>query len=153
MSITIASPVLRIFSANQYSWQKNLEGISHAESIAQLHPECNTINWLAGHIVFVRDQILIQLNESPLCTDTSFASIYNRGTKHFDPADAAPIEQLFALFEAGQTKIIAALERPDEQLPSLEVLTKVNFYAFHEAYHIGQLGILRKMLGKNGALA
>jgi hypothetical protein len=32
------------------------------------------------------------------------------------------------------------------------VMEQVTFLGFHEAYHLGQIGLLRKMLGKEGAI-
>jgi uncharacterized damage-inducible protein DinB len=59
------------------------------------------------------------------------------------------------LLEASQERLLSGLE--DEEILSHEtgestLGSKLFTFNFHESYHAGQLGILRRMLGKEGAI-
>ena len=43
--------------------------------------------------------------------------------------------------------------RLDEPLEKDTLGWRLAFLQFHEAYHAGQLGLLRRLLGKDGAIA
>ena len=72
-----------------------------------------------------------------------------------------PFEQMLADFDASQDAIIAGLsEISDEELDVLvpwfgEEAPKSVALAgliFHETYHLGQTGLLRRVVGREGAI-
>ena len=52
---TRVSPVFRVYEYNHFSFHRNLDDISHQQSIIRPPSYANTINWIAGHIVQNRD--------------------------------------------------------------------------------------------------
>lgn len=142
----MTAPVLKVFMGNGRAFGLNMGDITHEESIRQFE-NCNTINWITGHILVNRSSILVSLG-LPAITDDSFKSIYDRGAKMMDISVAKPYEELKKLFTESQQPLMAGIEK----VTNAEVLEKLAFGGFHEAYHVGQLGLLRKLTGKEGAI-
>ena len=139
----------------------NLEGLSHEESLVQPQPAGNCLNWIVGHILANRAGILALLGKDPVWNEEE-AEPYQRGSEPLtDPTQAKNLEDLVAMLETSQESILAGLsEISDEALqapaPSGKegetVETGLAGLVFHEAYHVGETGILRRLLGHEGAI-
>jgi uncharacterized damage-inducible protein DinB len=142
----------------------NTEGLTHAESLIRPPSGGSSINYLAGHVTATRNGMLSRLGLPPLWTDDE-ARGYRRGEPPREGAACHPFETILATFNRSQeqlTTAIAGLEperlatpvphpvRPDETVP-LEIA--LGLFAFHEAYHVGQTGVLRRVIGKPGVIA
>jgi len=115
--------------------------------------------WLAGHLATYRRRALALLGATvePLPWEAAFV----RGKGAADlPADLDP-GAVVAAFHAAQADMVgrwdgldeAALARPTgRRLPdgSEDVRGAIRFLAWHETYHLGQLGLLRRLAGKPG---
>jgi uncharacterized damage-inducible protein DinB len=149
------------FGLGGFVIQRNLEGVSHEDSLRPLNPGGNSLNWIVGHLVRTRNDALRLLGAQPLF-DPSELAIYEAG--RFTPGQATSIDDLKRRFDALGPALAAALERatpehlsnkaplspsdnPDETIGSL--LASI---AFHEAYHLGQTGLARRLLGMQGAI-
>jgi hypothetical protein len=143
----------------------NLDGMTHEDSLVQPHPAGNCSNWVIGHLLTIYTDALPLLGQKAVRPREEL-SHYARGAppiKH--PAEALPLEELkkgwdesCARFDAG----LAALpedrltervpnsptNNPDETMGSL-----LATLLFHQAYHSGQLGVLRRIAGKPGAIS
>jgi hypothetical protein len=89
-----------------------------------------------------------------------------RGSTPLSPgrvAEARPFESLLADLVRSQERLKAGLSRitPEELaaegLPGVPggvttVGTQLAFFNFHESYHAGQMGILRRLIGLSGAM-
>lgn len=145
----------RLFQVNQYAATKNFEGFTHAESLCAPAGGGNSVNWILGHIVASRNRILELLGGNPVL-DGERLAVYQRGSKGLGGKEL-PFESLVQAFGEAQSRIESALAAlPDGRLD--ELVTAENpadnpaFLQFHEAYHIGQLGLLRRIAGKSGAI-
>ena len=146
----------------QRSIKRNLEGVSHEESLRHPHPAGNSANWVLGHILASRSGMLKNLGEQPLLDDAAIQQ-YRRGSDGNVP-DPLPLDDLIAALDKSQPMMIAGLKR----IPETALAAKSPFnspagadasYAdalaamvFHESYHAGQLGLLRRVCGKKGAI-
>jgi len=141
----------------------NADGISDAESRLIPEPGGNPINWILGHIIMVRQALLVKAGGRPPLLGAESTKAYNRGSK---PDENLPesLPGLLAIYERSQQEIEAMLATlSDDQLagpapfhpvghePSLATLLQKS--VCHEAYHAGQLGIGRRLIGKSGAIA
>jgi len=115
--------------------------------------------WLLGHLAATRLSLLkltgLVLPAAP------WAEPFGRGKSSADlPADL-DLGVVIAAFQASAPQLAArwdALTAEDLARPFGRVLPNgtdtlggaLQFYAFHEAYHIGQLGLLRSLTGKAG---
>jgi uncharacterized damage-inducible protein DinB len=97
------------------------------------------------------------LGEQPVWSAAQ-AERYKRGSAPVkDGSDARKFEEILADFTTSQERIRAGLGRlKDEDLSrkngDQELGEALHFLHFHEAYHIGQIGLLRRIAGKEGAI-
>ena len=147
----------KLYGLNMMVIEKNLEGITTEESFVQPQAAGNCVNWVLGHIVATRNQIMELIGENPTLSEVESAP-YKRGSKPLtDRSTALTLEKMFSDLQVSQDKLMAALQgMPSEELEApFGESTKYEQLAvlqFHEAYHAGQLGILRRFLGKPGAI-
>jgi len=142
----------------------NCAGVSEAQSRLGAEQGGNCLNWVTGHITATRSKILMLLGTRPIWSRKD-AEPYERGAEPLNDPDAGlPLEKIMADFEASQQSIIAGLKGlTDEQLaapapfspgnnPEETVGTLLAGLLFHEAYHVGQTGILRRLIGLEGTI-
>ena len=142
----------------------NLEGITQQESLA--HPDAggNCLNWVLGHLVYVYCNALPLLGQkAPL--DPEAIERYKRGSAPLTSADK-PMEigELTAAWKEASKRFDQGLQSlPPESLdakapfspsndPNETVRSLLNTVLFHQAYHSGQTGVLRRLAGKPGAI-
>ncbi len=150
--------LLKLYEAGYRTVQMNLEGIAHEESMRSPAGGGNCANWVLGHLVSTRLAVLSLAGAAPMA-DTEIHDVYNaqEDAPAFDPARAYPLERLQALLDASQERLRTALPGiTDERLARPALLGTVGetlaFLTFHEGYHCGQLGVLRRTLGKPGKI-
>lgn len=143
---------------------RNAEGISHEESLKPAAPGASCMNWVAGHLCRARAQLVQMLGQESPFPPEDFA-MYHGGTQvPFNTERAIPFDDLIERFNAFEKPIQTGLQsftpeqaaekapfsptgNPDETVGSL-----LATFAFHEAYHVGQAGVLRRVVGKPGQL-
>ncbi len=142
-----------LFGANFHAIQVNLNGLTHEDSLVQPQPAGNCLNWVLGHIVGYRNEILQMLGKEPIWTDEERAP-YKRGSKPLtDPRSAMQLKKIMQDFGRSQELLIGALRGlTAEDLKQGELGEKVSWLQFHEAYHAGQIGLLRRLTGKEGMI-
>lgn len=148
-----------------FALHRNLDGLSHEESLRGPEPAGNCLNWVAGHVVASRSRWLEALGRQPLM-DEATREVYRRGGEPLtDGTKAQPLDSLLGSFDRAQEQLEEALAAmTDEQLDAKAPFSPTNnpdetlrslaaSFLFHEAYHVGQTGILRRLLGRPGALS
>lgn len=140
---------------------ENCEGITHEESLIQPSAGGHCLNWVMGHIVNTRNGILSLVGKQPLYPESNFVA-YLHG--RFVSENAIRLEKLRDCFNAVQ----GPLEDGIHSLTVEKMLQPASFsptdnssetigsilaaILFHEAYHSGQMGILRRVIGKPGVI-
>jgi hypothetical protein len=149
------------FGIGSFVIQRNLDGVSHQASLRTPDPGGNSLNWIVGHVVRTRNQALELLGSNPLYDDADFKQY---GPRMLDPAQALAIDELKRRFDALGPALTTALENATPaQLSAAAPLsptgnaaetigTLLASIAFHEAYHLGQTGLARRLLGMKGAI-
>ena len=134
-----------------------------SNALVNLEADCTTrpsdttnhLAWLAGHLVSTRVMLVNLLGGS---ARDPHPDIFGKG-KGIDESLAYPsLKRSMADWEAVAPLLTEALKKVDDKVlaakapfptPMGEKLGEViAFFAHHEAYHIGQMGILRKYFGK-----
>lgn len=147
----------KLFDINHRALELNVKGLSHEESLIQPPRGGNCLNWVAGHVVANRNFILGLVGEQPIWSEAEMEP-YKRGSAPIrDGSRARKFEQIVADFTRAQERLRAGLGRLTEQDLARKkgdesVGDSLRFLQFHEAYHIGQMGLLRRMAGKEGAI-
>src|ERR1700679_826318 len=132
-------PILKLFSSNEMVFKINFEGITQEESLIEIN-NCNSVNWILGHMVYIRNTILGLLGLPPLAEE-KMKEVYGRGVVKPDMTKAVLLDTLKKMYEDSQPYIMKALEKLKDEA----VLEQLTFMGFHEAYHLGQVGMWRKM--------
>ncbi len=156
------SELSNLFRLSHYAINVNLEGFTHEESLAPPPGGGNCLNWVLGHIVASRNQILAQVGEEP-ALHPAVAERYKRGSEPIRAArDAAPLDLLYKAFQDSQERLLARLGgMSDADLDrsageaaggGKTVGQALAFAHFHETYHAGQVGVLRRLAGKPGQI-
>ncbi len=132
-------------------------GISDNESGIRNSEHVNNMKWIAGHLLNTRLGNMSRI--AGLSPDESYNAQFGRGNS-FDPnATYPPLEEITSKWQAASAAIGEGISNiPEEALSSKSPVQApiaddtlrglVAFLVSHEAYHIGQLGMLRKMIGK-----
>ena len=139
----LSKHVKSFFERNHFIVTGNLTDISHEESLQTPPTGGNSINWVLGHIVRYRLRTLKLLGQ-PHAEEEVYKVLYDYNTVP-NSETALPIEQLKALYEDTQKHLTDLMVKLDE---GLDTEDKVVFMAYHETMHSGQLGVLRRMIGK-----
>ena len=125
------------FRNNHWVLTKHAEGMSHEDSVARARAGGNSFNWVLGHIVASRNDIFALFGQPPVWNEAE-AAPYVRGSHELDPSAARPI-----------AAIVAELAAAHGDSPMGKQLA---FLQFHETYHVGQTGLLRRLAGKEGVI-
>lgn len=148
-----------LYDFNHAAITRNCDTLTEEESLLVPPNGGNSANWVLGHILHNRTFILSLVHEQPLWSEADGAP-YAMHSKPLDPKGARPFDQMLADLEETLQRIRRGLERlaPEELDLKHEDGAKrprgaqLHFFHFHEAYHAGQLGLLRRMAGKAGAI-
>jgi uncharacterized damage-inducible protein DinB len=150
-----------LFGINYEVLKKNLDGVTHEESLIQPERGGNCLNWVLGHIVATRDYAIQLLNQAPIW-DQEISSVYQRGSDPLrDGANAQLFAKIIADLDRSQERLVAGLStvsEPELSAPApdksaAETVGETLFVLqFHEAYHAGQTGLLRRLAGHEGAI-
>ncbi len=144
------------FGRNATVAQLQAKGLSHEDALRQLPFRGNCLNWVLGHMLASRDDMLVWLGQEPVGGERA-----NRYRRESDPItgpadDVLPLDELLACLSASQEKLAAALAAVTEADLDREVLlgsraaplrNRLFFLYFHDTYHTGQTELLRQLCG------
>jgi hypothetical protein len=141
----------------------NLDGITHEQSLIAPQPAGNCLNWIVGHLVHGYQLALPLVGREPVVPPDELAR-YARGSGPIDdPEGAWSIEDLLDAW----TRSTQRLEDGLRGLSSDDLDRRIDpfgsgreeplrghlsFLLFHQAYHVGQAGVLRRVAGEEGAI-
>jgi hypothetical protein len=159
----ISDTLAKQFELSAYTLAQNLEGLDHEDSLARPAGGGNCINWVLGHLVATRNSVHALLGLEPaLAADV--AAVYGRGADG-DVTGGLELPALRAAYEGSQARLGPALAalgdaglargagEPSPITGSNVIGVNLAALAFHEAYHAGQVGSLRRLAaGRAGAL-
>jgi len=130
------------------------EGLNHEDTMKQMSIPVNCMNWNLGHLLVYRMQYLGAIDGASQPGEAEFV-LYGAGSKPLTDSDKAiPLESLLTRLDDASAQIISALETmPPGKLAEIydsendtTVDDRLHFYlSFHEAYHLGQIEMLREL--------
>jgi len=128
----------------------NIENITNEESVIFPETGGNCMNWMLGHILDYRNRMLSILNQEPIWSKETI-SCYKRGTNAAAEKDNfLQWQQLLNYLSHTQTLILKTLK--EEEINEPDKIKSFAQLLAHESYHTGQIGLLRRVLGKEGKL-
>lgn len=153
--MTNPKKLIPLFERTYWIIEQQTKGLSNADALLQLPFRANTMNWVLGHVLHGRNQILSQLGQRPIMRD-EIAHLYKRDAAPVTSKETAvPLDKLLTAFADSQVRILAALEQADgsdmaviyNEERQMTVGDWLEFQHWHETYHVGQLEILRQLAG------
>ena len=156
--------LVKMFEFSYGAISRNLQDLSNDDSLVLPDAGGNCLNWVLGHIVATRGGILMLAGTPPLLTGERMAS-YRRGSHPEGTEEFVDLATLRGWLDDTQQQLIPALaalseenlDRPvpeEQRRPPLtgtigDALIRLHY---HEGYHNGQIGLLRRLAGKEGAI-
>ena len=144
--------------------RRNVEGITHEESLLQPEPAGNCLNWIVGHLVWAYAGALPLVRQTPALEPQRLAQYARGGPPLTDPARAVRFDELLAAWNESSRRMDAGLaDFPTDTLgqaapgsptgnPNETVGSLLATILFHQAYHTGQTAVLRRLIGREGAI-
>jgi len=136
------------------------EGLTHEDSLTQLSFRSNCLNWVVGHVLANRCNILALLGAEDLRPGLNLDHYERESDPILGEGEGVlPLEELLHFLEESQIRLAGALENETEEslhrLAPYRDRTKqplsywLFFLYFHDSYHVGQTEILRQAAGKD----
>lgn len=138
----------------------NLAGMTLEDSLVQPVGGGNCANWILSHCVHALNRIMHTLGEHPVWDHDGLAA--PRSAAIVEARDAMPWDEMRERFLGARGRCLAAIERMSDDALAVELASPMGgswtvaqllaFQAFHLGYHVGQLGLSRRMAGLDGAI-
>ena len=146
------------FHMNSSLLKKSFEGLNPEEWLRRPSDNSNHLLWIVCHMVWARGNTLGFLGTP---WSTPWSSLFGRGAKLTDSAEyPTPEEAVQAFGEVGRLLKTAFDEVSEETLSAASTVKVpsadgtlsgvINFLAYHDTYHTGQVAFLRCWLGHEG---
>jgi len=161
---TMAQTLTIQYGYTTYLFGATLTGLTNEQALKQPSPGGNCLNWVAGHIVQARGATLAVLGQELPFPAEKYERYVLGSASNTDAAETMPLSEMLADFAATEDGLAAGLagltaERLAEKAPfspgnneKETVGSLVAGLVFHEGYHIGQLGLLRRLAGEEGVV-
>ncbi|MCH9032386.1 MAG: DinB family protein [candidate division Zixibacteria bacterium] len=154
----------RLFSNSHSALNAVAKDMSNSDSLASPDGGGNCASWILGHLVNTRNKQIGLLGKDPLYPVEKFAR-YEQGTDPLSDSDSGlPFDELLTAFDKLHDAWNAAFdEMSDDQLSAKAPFSPfghsdetigslLGTLSFHESYHVGQIGMLRKICGMPSAV-
>lgn len=148
------------FDRNVSIIKRQTAGLTHADSLIQLPFRANCMNWLIGHILTNRNNVMKLLQTEPTF-DPARATRYVSESEPVtgEGEGVIPLEDLLAELDRSQARLAERLtaitpEELEQQVAffgnsTMSVAEWLIFFFFHDTYHVGQTEIMRQAAGKD----
>lgn len=136
-----------------------IAGIDEHESLLRPAPQVNHVKWLAGHLVWGQGGLA---RMAGVTLEIPWLDHYNTQIPQPPPEDVVPIPSMAEIQHAwnlyahpiheGLEKLSDGMLNKPIDFPMPQFSSQEGLWAFinhHQAYTIGQIGILRRWLGKD----
>jgi uncharacterized damage-inducible protein DinB len=139
--------------------ERNLSGMTDDDAVTPMQPAGNCANWLVGHLLWTRDMVhgLLGL-PGAWPSELGPNDLYRRGATEFLPDRAVSLTRLREAMSRSQEILMPAISKVsasklEERVTDTSTVgERLAFLGFHEGYHVGQIGLVRRLLGKPGAI-
>jgi hypothetical protein len=132
--------------------------ITREQGLARIGPDANPLIWIAAHLTSARAGMA---QMAGLRYARPWGSRFGRGTHEEDLAKLPQLDEVRSAWQAATAALAERLpvmtqDELDARAPrdfpidDKSVRGAFSFLAYHEAYHIGQMALIRKTLGLGG---
>jgi uncharacterized damage-inducible protein DinB len=144
--------------------EMNTADISHEESLIKPPKGGSCLNQVVGHMTRTRNLALGNMGQKSPYPMEDFDPYDDRTGVPFRRENALPIDELRRRFKAMQEPLVRAIKGMSPEVmasppprkitgaPDETVGSNLATLVFHELYHVGQTGVLRRVAGKPGVV-
>ena len=143
-----ATALLAVLKQQESIFNNAYEGITHEDSLRKPEGTPNNINWYIGHITTCRFMLAGMLGCSIKDPNNS------RYFKSITDGDYLPLDSFKKDWEEVTQVLYDKLNSisGEEMVKEIEgqnaaLIDYISFFIYHEAYHLGQIGLTRRLLG------
>jgi uncharacterized damage-inducible protein DinB len=141
-----------------------LDGLTQEDTLIQPRPAGNCLNWVVGHLVTIYHSVFPLLGQEPVLPPAVLKRYDRGGPGLSSGAGALDISELRTAWDETSRRIDAGLAALDPATlgnpapfspggsPDETVATLLATIVWHQGYHVGQAGLLRRMAGKPGVI-
>ena len=140
---------------------RNVEGLTHADSLAPAAGGGNTANWILGHLVNVHNGIMRVIGAPPVWESEQLERArFDHPIR--DAGEAIDWDSLVERFNASRDACLAALASLSDEALAEKMRDAfgndsnraglLGVIVVHQCYHAGQLGMLRRAAGHRTAI-
>ncbi len=145
---------LQIFQTSDFYLTRSLTGVL-PELYTRRVERTNSILWTTGHVTVGRCRLLTMIGHQQ---EIPWVDVFGKGSSEQEGMVYPEMEAVLAVFHAASAQLAPSLAVLTEDDLSVEasydlpasgrtLLGTINYMAYHEAYHIGQISAIRKALG------
>lgn len=149
------APIVGLIEITTNLYVKALAGVSRDAFVARPGGKTNSLVWIAGHLLQSRVRLRRLAGEK---VEVPWKDVFGPDGPLADPAGYPAAEELLSRWRETTDALLLRLAALDPETlagaPSLRVpshdhtlLGAIAFAAYHEAYHVGQMGYLRRWHG------
>jgi hypothetical protein len=141
------------FELTRSSFLKNIEGITAEQAGVQPEGFNNNIHWHIGHVLTVTEQFMMGYPKKSNHLPANYIELFGNGTRPSEwTGDVPSVDvlrdqmklQLGRIKEVPASMLDEKLKKPFLGLETFGELA--NMALFHEAYHLGQIHAMRKLV-------
>ena len=153
-------------AAEDYRFNNNfllnsVKDLAAEEWVKRPSENCNHVAWIVGHVIWARTSVLSRLGAK---WSAPWLGLFARGAKLDDSAAYPSSDTLIDAWKEVGVVLSQALENASEEAlgcavtppgpPSADgkISGQIRFLAWHETYHVGQVSIVRGLLGHKGLM-
>lgn len=154
----ISDLLRRGFERNVRIIHAQADGLTHEQSLIQSEYNVNCFNWVVGHIITSRHDLLRSLGVDAVIDEARLAA-YQRESEPItgDGPGVVAFAELLASLDTTQEALDALFGLATDEWLAEETkvasdrmssrLSQAMFYYFHDTFHTGQTEMLRQMSG------
>jgi hypothetical protein len=144
--------------------EMNTGDISHQESLVTPPKGGSCLNQVLGHLTRTRNLALSSMGQKSPYPMEDFDPYDDRTGVAFSRENALPFDDLKRRFKAMQEPLVRVIRGMSPEVlaspppkkftgaPDETVGSNLATFVFHECYHVGQTGLLRRVAGKPGVV-
>ncbi len=146
--------IAQLYATASRLFPRALDGVADAHLRERPVDGGNPMHWIAGHATGVRARLAARIGAG---LPPAWTPVFARGGTNDNEPEWPPIETILAAWSEVSQSLANRFERmtadelraPAAPSPGLDdtLLGAIGLVAFHDAYHIGQLGHLRARYG------
>lgn len=152
---TTLAPVIEMVKLQTRLFSNTIAGVSDENGDDRLTDHTNHLKWLTGHLVSTRYMLA---NIAGIEAAEPYPELFAKGKGIETDANYPSLNELSRDWESISAQLLEKLQAMDEDAlnttPPIQVPVEdqtmrgmMTFFLHHEAYHIGQMGYLRKYHG------